>query len=217
MKKIKRLSLLTTAMALMLVAVAAAPAGAGRGVNHTRSDVVWFADQETPVGTSAMLRTNRGVLATFRTTSLMPREALTLWWVVFNDPTGCSDECGEDDIFVDGDPANGLNAAGIEAADIVAGFATGRVANRHGRAMMIDWLRENGPVHEVIFGEAPVLKDSRKAEIHLVARSHGPAVPRLIGEQTGSYAGGCDVFLNPPAMPTQIGECADIQFAVHLP
>ncbi len=217
MQRIKTTSLIAAAMTVMLITVAAAPAGATRGLNHSKSDVVWFADQETPVGSSHLIRTDRGVLGTFRTSGLMPRETLTLWWVVFNNPAGCSVPCGEDDIFVKGDPAQGLNEAGIDAADIVAGYAAGTVANRHGRAMMVARLRERGSVREVIFGEAPVLKDSRAAEIHLVARSHGPAVPGLIQEQIGSYAGGCAVFLNPPAIPAEVGECADIQFAVHLP
>ena len=62
-----------------------------------------------------------------------------------------------------------------------------------------------------------MVKDSHGAEVHLVARSRGPAVPGLVSAQIGSYASGCDVFLNPPAVPTAVGECADNQFAVHLP
>jgi hypothetical protein len=217
MQRINNTRVLAVAMAVMLVAIAATPASATRGPTHSESNVVWFADQETSVGSSHLIRTDRGVLGTFRTSGLMPQEALTLWWVVFNNPAGCSAPCGEDDIFLNGDPAQGLNEAGIAAADIVAGYAAGTVANRHGRAMMVAQLRESAPVREVIFGQAPVLKDSYGAEVHLVARSHGPAVPGLIEEQIGSYAGGCDVFLNPPAIPTEVGECADIQFAIHLP
>lgn len=209
--------ILLAALALLATLTVAPPAEARAAVTRSTSDVAWFADPETRVGGSHLIRTPWGVLATFRTSGLMPREALTLWWVVFNNPAGCSDPCGEDDIFVDGNPANGLNAAGIEAADIVAGYATGKVANRKGAAFMVAFVAEGGPVSEIIFGEGPLLKDSDGAEIHLVARSHGPAVRGLIAEQTGSYAGGCDVFLLPPAIPTEAGECADIQFTIHLP
>jgi len=140
-----------------------------------------------------------------------------MWWVVFNDPHGCSDACGEDDIFIDGDPANGLNLDGVAAADIVVGYAGGTVATQRGTATMTSHLFVGAPVVEVLFGTLPILKSSTAAEIHLVARSHGPAVPGTVAEQIGSYAGGCEVFLLPPAIPTEIGECADIQFAVHQP
>lgn len=140
-----------------------------------------------------------------------------MWWVVFNNPDGCSDPCGENDIFLNGDPAQGLNAAGIEAADIVAGYADGVLARKNGRAFMSAWLGEDRRVREIIFGQGPVLKDSLGAEVHLVARSHGPAIAGQIKAQTGSYAGGCEVFLNPPEVPQAEGECSDVHFAIHLP
>jgi len=199
--------------AIMMTAI---PSGASDSARQT-SDIVWFGDHSTSAGTSRLVRTPRGVVGTFHTSGLMPREALTMWWVVFNDPHGCSDACGEDDIFIDGDPANGLNLDGVAAADIVVGYAGGTVATQRGTATMTSHLFVGAPVVEVLFGTLPILKSSTAAEIHLVARSHGPAVPGTVAEQIGSYAGGCEVFLLPPAIPTEIGECADIQFAVHQP
>lgn len=93
----------------------------------------------------------------------MPREALTLWWVVFNDPQGCSDACGEDDIFVDGDPTKGINPDGLAAADIVVGYATGTVANRNGRATMTARLGTGAEVSEVLFGERRFSSRARMA------------------------------------------------------
>ncbi len=152
-----------------------------------------------------------------RTNGVAPKEALTLWWVVFNNPAGCSDPCDADDIFVDGDPAAGLNDAGIEAADIVAAYATGKVSSTSGRVNFTAGLSENEPsgTREIIFGDGATLKDAAGAEVHLVARSHGPAVAAIVDEQTGSFAGGCEVFLNPPSQPSAEGECADVLFAVH--
>lgn len=212
----RRLKIVSTAAALAVVVATATAAGAAPSEPST-SDVVWFADQSTKAGTSQLLRTPAGVHATLQTSGLMPREAVTLWWVVFNDPRRCTLPCNEDDIFIDGDPSQGLNLDGVAAADIVAGYAAGAVADRQGEALMAARLRTGSRVADVLFGETPVLKTTAQAEIHLVVRSHGPAVPGLLAEQIGTYAGGCEVFLNPPAIPATVGECGDIQFAVHPP
>ena len=217
MKKTYWLALGTLLLATMTAAVLLAPAGAATGGSQTRAAVMWFGDPDTAIGSSHLTRTDDGVAATFSATGLAPREALTLWWVVFNDPSGCTEPCGEDDIFVNGDPTQGVNLDGVAAADIVVGYAAGAVANRNGEAAFTARLDEDGSVGEVLFGTEPTLKDAMSAEIHLVARSHGPGVATLIDEQTGSYAGGCVEFLHPPTIPSAVGECADVQFAIHLP
>lgn len=211
MQRTKRWGLL---LAALMMVIAAAPATAATG---SSSAVVAFADQETPVGTSQLIRGEDGVTARFQVAGLLPREALTLWWVVFNDPTGCSNPCNEDDIFVNGDPTQGINFDGVEAADIVVGYAAGTVASRSGKASMAAAVEVNAEVSEVLFGATPLLKSASGAEIHLVARSHGPAIQGVVAEQTGSYAGGCEVYLNPPEAPDAPGECGDTLFAVHLP
>lgn len=217
MRQYRSIGVVLAALTMLMTVVAVAPGQAAKNVSWSTSEVVAFAEADTRIGTSHLVRTRWGAFGTFRTSQLPPREALTLWWVVFNKPAGCTDPCGEDDIFVNGDPAQGLNAAGIEAADIVAGFADGVVGKKNGHAFLSGWLGENEPVSEIIFGAGPLLKDAHRAEIHLVARSHGPAVPGMIQKQTGSYAGGCEVFLHPPELPDAEGECADIHFAIHLP
>ncbi len=211
----------TLTLAIVAIAVVAAAGSAlaagGRSAHLTTSDVMWFGDPSVAVGDSRLVRTDGGVMGTLRSSGLASGEAVTLWWVVFNDPAGCSDACGEDDIFTDGDPALGLNEEGIAAADIVVGFADGAVATADGAFVLSGSVDESGPVRDVVFGAEPLLKDAAGAEIHLVVRSHGPAVPELIRDQLGSYAGGCEIFLHPPEIPDAAGECADIQFAVHLP
>ena len=207
----------TTVLALVL-AVVAIPALAQNGVEKTTSGVYWFAEPDRSVGHSHLWRTDDGVRMLFKTSELAPREALTIWWVVFNEPDKCTAPgCGEDDIFNDGDPELGLNNAQIVAADIVAGYATGDLASNGGQANFHATLGEGEIGPEVIFGVGALLKDAEEAEVHLVARSHGPAIPGLQDLQVGSFAGGCADFLNPPEIPDAEGECADIQFAVHLP
>lgn len=212
----KRWAFLATLV--LVVAVVAIPALARSGVEKSTSDVYWFADPGRSVGHSHLWRSDDGVRMIFKTSELAPREAITIWWVIFNEPENCSAPgCGEDDIFVGGDPSQGLNLGQIDAADILAGYATGEVASSGGQAKLHATLGVDEGGIEVIFGDGTLLKDAHAAEIHLVARSHGPAIDGLEDEQTGSYAGGCQTFLNPPEIPDAEGECADIQFAVHLP
>ena len=202
-------------VALLAGGLAAVPAAAaGGGATATSSDVYFFADPATSVGRSHLVRTDAGVAMTFNTSGLMAAEALTVWYVVFNDPGECTGACGEDDLF---DPDGTLNEAQIAAADIVVGYATGDVSNASGRVAFRSRLGVGEAVDEIIIGNGPVLKDARAAEVHLVARSHGPAVPGLIDDQIGSFAGGCEVFLDPPEFADEVGECVDLQLAVHLP
>jgi hypothetical protein len=192
-------------------------AGTRPPAEPNRVDVLAFADPATPIGWSTLQRGDDGVLGTFVSEEFPAGHAVTLWWIVFNEPDDCSAPgCGEDDIFAGGDPATGLDAEAIAAADVVAGFAAGSVATPDGYLAMsagID-VDELGP--ETIFGEGAVLK-ALDAEIHLVARSHGPAVEGVVDVQTTSYAGGCETLLLPGDTPDDEGECAEIQFAVHQP
>ncbi len=201
-----------------MVAIAGSPAGAATDAAASRSDVYFFADPETSVGWSTLQRTADGLLATFAANEIQPSYAVTLWWIVFNDPENCSAPgCSEDDIFAGGDPTADLNAEGIAAADIVAGYAAGTVASPDGYVLLSAGLDADEIGPEVIFGEGALLKDVAGAEIHLVVRSHGPAIEGLVDVQTTSYGGGCETMLNPPEVPDAEGECAELQFAMHLP
>ena len=140
--------------------------------------------------------------------------------MVSNQPANCSPPgCGADDVFIDGDPAQGLNDDGIDAAGVVAGYAAGTVVSADGTMFAVARLDAGTPGVDVIAGDPdePMLLDAAGAEIHLVARSHGPAVAGLEAIQTTSYTGGCDTMLHPPATPAIPGECADIAFTIHQP
>jgi len=190
------------------------------GPGLSLATVFSFADPQAPVGESTLVRLDTALLATFWVGSLPPAEAVTLWWVTFNQPENCSAPgCGTDDIFVDGDPSQGRNDAQIAAAGIAAGYAAGTIAADDGSALLVARLEAGHPGVDVIVGDSDeeVLADARTAEIHLVARSHGPTVAGLEVIQTTTYLGGCTTLLDPPAQPAAPGECADIAFAVHQP
>lgn len=139
---------------------------------------------------SAILqRSPNGVEFTLETT--LPEGTYTTWWVVFNNPELCEDGCGLDD---------------LENPDVNASvfWATGEVVDNGETGVFSASLLENHLPEgsdQVLFGDG--LIDSFEAEIHLVVRSHGPAIPGLEEEQISTFNGGC-----PP------NECIDVQFSV---
>ena len=212
-------TILGGAAAVVAAAVTAGLAGAtGAEYTDSSSPVQAFADPDTPLGDSTVRRTADGVLATFQAGGVEPGQAITLWWVVFNQPENCSAPgCGPDDIFVGGDPAAELDADAIANADIVASYAAGTVSSTDGTVSMASRLTAGEPGAGVIFGDGAVLEDAAAAEIHLVTRSHGPAVTGRVVDQTTSFEGGCESMLNPPESADAEGECVDIQYSVHQP
>jgi hypothetical protein len=167
---------------------------------------------ESVQGVTTLVRTDTGVSATIDDFQLEPGHAYSVWWVIFNDPEYCSGGvCGEDDIFdEDG------NVVLTEAADISALNATGGVADGAGRAFFEASLPkgDTGP-YQVLFGDG--LVDPMGAEVHLVVRSHGPALTgdALEGQLT-TFGGSCTEATGGPAGADGF-VCFDDQFAVHQP
>ena len=177
-----------------------------------------FADPETPLGESTLRRTDDGLLITFDSTGWAPGHAVTLWWVVFNQPANCSPPgCDLDDVYIGGDPAAGLDTVAIANVDVVAAYATGTIVDTDGTVTMASRLAVGDPGADVIFGDGPLLDDdaAAAAEVHLVARSHGPTIEGQTFDQLTSHAGGCTNLLNPPAQAETEGDCVDTHFAIH--
>jgi hypothetical protein len=216
-KTTKRLARAVAAAGCVAIIGAATGSVSTVSAADSMSNVQAFANPEKVLGESTLRRTDDGVLATFQSTAFTPGHAVTLWWVVFNQPENCSKPCGEDDIFVGGDPTAGPDAEAIAKADIVAAYAAGTVAGDDGSVTMASRLTAGQPGADVIMGEGALLKDAARAEIHLVARTHGPEIAGQVVEQTTSYGGGCTTLLNPPDQADAEGECVDLQFAVHQP
>ncbi|HSI94356.1 MAG TPA: hypothetical protein VK925_12710 [Jiangellaceae bacterium] len=161
-------------------------------------------------------RTDDAVVSKVRT-RVEPGHAVTLWYVIFNNPDAClGGACGEDDIF----SAPGVfNFEQIEAARIsVVWGKAGDVANPAGRAKLDGGLAVGevptsagitvviGKPNDgaLVPGVATGLEHTA-AEVHLVIQDHGPAQddPDLLELQLTGFQGGC----NP--------NCVDIQFSVH--
>lgn len=181
------------------------------------SPILWFADQ-SEAGEATLIRSEYGIYAHVETTGLQAGDAVTLWWVIFNEPQNCSDGvCGENDIFnfdeneelvLNEDASMPLNFEGLASAQIAIARADGHVIDVDGDAVFQGFLPAGGFATEDLMGLG--LVDALKAEVHLVVRTHGQAIPGQVDEMINTFNGGCsDAFPNEP--------CEDIQFAVFPP
>lgn len=202
----------TRGLALVIAAVGLTMAGAqvagAGGAIHQDTTVFQFDDGST-VGEASLARNAHGVTMNISTAvsgelddfgiplgvDWEVGDATTVWFVVFNDPDGCIDGCGEDDVldvfFGDNRAAVGLHRAAGHVADDSTFDAGGRLAEDN--------------LDEVVFGLP--LMDATTAEIHLVVRSHGSGLTGTeLVSALHSVDGGCATNI-----------CGDSQAAVFLP
>lgn len=202
-------------LALVLCSVgtpSAGEAGTQKEAVHRFSDMSAVAG-----GQASLMRMDNGIYLNVETVELTPGDAVTAWFVIFNEPGQCSGgECGEDDIVnfnadgslvVNADGSAPMNMAGIEAAAISVLRADGRIVDTNGAANFRGHLPV-GDTSEAVFG--PGLLDPHRAEIHTVIRTHQQAVPGKTNEMLNSMNGGCS-----PDWPNE--PCEDLQFAVFKP
>lgn len=197
----------------MLTALAVGVPPAGAAAAHSTGPVLSLADFSV-VGSSTLVRTDRGVSATIDTSALAAGDVVTLWWVVFNDPQGC--EAGLPGVSLCGP---GDHLAGRGQVSLL--HAAGRVVGGEGRAGYGAHLRAGDTARAL---EGPGLLDPRGAEVILVLKTHGPKVPGLVSEQLRTFAAGChDQSDVPPGTPPQLvgtpgpNDCGEIQVSVHSP
>ncbi|MBT8273276.1 MAG: hypothetical protein KJO77_05690 [Bacteroidia bacterium] len=168
----------------------------------------------TTPGTSTLHRNAHGITVNYKTSGLIPGNAYTLWWVIWNNPGNCEVPyaCNEPDF------ANPVEV-GVEVL-----YAAGHVVGANGKGNFSARLNagdNSGSIND-LFGlpaAGGLLQgNTMEAEVHAVLRNHGPAVPGLVNEQINSYLGGCEIFLPLFAEDADdIGECNDIEFAIHPP
>ncbi|HXG66666.1 MAG TPA: hypothetical protein VNO70_16315 [Blastocatellia bacterium] len=188
--------------AAMLAALAFAPSAQGQNGNGNPKPkisfqpILAFSDQSAlPGGGSILARAKDGVYMSYHSFGLPAGTVATAWWVFFNEPKRCATSpCGLPDLFTNPDAQPSLV------------YATGRMVGADGTADF-GAFRAVGDTTGAQFG--PGLLDPRKAEIHLVIRTHGPALddPALLSQQLSSFNGGC---------PTP-NTCANLQVSIHQP
>ncbi|MFQ5615955.1 MAG: hypothetical protein ACE5GO_05790 [Anaerolineales bacterium] len=92
---------------------------------------------------------------------------------------------------------------------------TGKVVKSERKAKFSARLRE-GDASNSLFSGGRGLLDALKAEIHLVVRSHGPAIPGQTEDQITTFGGGCNEATG--GGDGAVGfACEDLQFGIHLP
>ena len=181
---------------------------------HCEADLLTgIPDNPVVTGTTKITRNENAVSMTLKAEGLVPGHAYTAWWVVWNYPEYCDGPCDDPDI-VNPD---------VQAEVI---YATGHVAGSSGKGNFGASLDENdatGSINEEFFGLPSYggLHDAMHADIFVVLRSHGPAIPGQVNEQISTYAGGCNPddpnyngghgfipFFN--TVPEQEGECSSL-------
>jgi hypothetical protein len=215
--------LLALAIVAVFLAVRAEPAHAQPGA-RSEAPVFWIWDATSVTGESRLIRTPSGLSAVFHTSSLQPGHAMTLWFIVFNNPSACtSTPCSFADTF---NPDTGF--------DFLAGggHVTGNGARTTvgGHLPVFDNTGSGNLEYNALFGTdfpAPGLTSPFGAEVHLAIHSHGPAqTGQTLVEQISSFFGGCALpFLGDEAgfatgfddVPLNDAECSTIQYSVHLP
>jgi hypothetical protein len=214
MNKYKILSLTALVMMLFSMVFAAAGPAAAADKQITRADVFAFdpfpaVGQQVPEAWAKLTTDENGAGLLMQTSNLIPGDAVTIWWIIFNYPEECA-------AF----PGGSCGLADLEnpavAPEIL--YATGAVINNNGKAHFAAQLGAGHTAREW-FGNG--LINPEGAEIHVISHSHGQAIPGLVDNMISTYRGGCmdDDFIAPghPAYEDGIpgpNQCVDLQFAV---
>ena len=175
MRRTLKFALVMLAAAGMFAGAAAIYGNVTTGVSAATSDtspVFGFQDHGGVMvmngknrGTSDLVRTVDGVSMNIDTTDL-PIGAYSVWWVIFNDPSMCSDgECGENDV---------LPPPGTKGAMVSPVWATGGIVgpDRMGHFSASLGVGPDAIPGQVLWGDG--LTDPMGAEIHMILRYHGP-------------------------------------------
>ena len=144
-------------------------------------------------------------------TTGLPPGAYTNWWAIFNNPESCQGD-------------EGCDLPDLLEPDVNASvfWADGKVVRKNGVGYFRSSIREG----QVPKGEGKLvlgpggLVDSKKAEIHIVVKYHGPASkdPEVLREQTGSLLGSCFEGANAIDFGDPFGvQCFDPQAVIHKP
>ncbi len=223
-------------VAVVLIAIVAILLGiyansALAGSNKSTSDVYWTWNMSDPVGTSDLVRNKNGISAEYSTYGLPGGQAMTLWFIVFNNPEDCEAgafECGLADMGADR-LAQGdfLLASGhVIDADGTATFGGSLKVDDIGGSGLAEFPDEcipdlgdcGGPIGLVNVDGALVV---------LALHSHGPKLTgQELKSQTSSFLGGCVDFIgtglngfaaSEDELPVNIGECSTFQISPHPP
>ena len=181
------------------VSSSSSPLTAQSAADRDTKPVFWIGGSIIPGSSSSLIRNDGGVTAALHTSGLTAGNAYTMWFIVFNNRSACLGPAPPQA------PGAKCGFADLSRVDVNSSimYAAGHVVG-DGDADNLAGSRGVGDTDGVIAG--PGLLNPRGAEIHVVVRNHGGAIPDLIKEQISSFNGGC-----PP------NSCANVQASVHPP
>lgn len=164
-------------------------------------------------GTSVLRRTKNGLTVNYKSDNLIPRHTYTMWWVIFNNPEACATQpCTMDDF---------MNAEEVQPVLL---YGAGHLVGQSGKGNFSSHIKvgdDSGSINELLgLPEVEGLLEGKAftAEVHMILRSHGPAIPGQINEQISAFPGGCEVEFEPfTEIPDEKGECGDVEMSIHLP
>jgi hypothetical protein len=165
---------------------------------HCSTDV-YDATTLDVTGAATLIRNDNKISMTFHAENLTPGNAYTVWWVIWNKPENCAIPfaCDLDDLLI------------TQLVEVDVPFAAGLVVGTDGVGSFAASRMEGDTTGSTnhLFNAPPfALEDARTAEIHLLLRDHGPAIPGQVQEQISTFLGGCDVYA-----------CYEPMFAIFSP
>lgn len=160
----------------------------------TTRPLMLMSDGSAVRGGTILVRNREDVFATIHTSGLTPGTVTTAWMGIFNNPGNCATR-----------PCSG--------ADFANPAVAGSRVNLGGQIIGLDGSATYGAFLKIgdttAAFDGPGLLYPRRAEIHLVTRTHGQAITdnsEVLKLQLSTLNGGC-----PP------NTCANIQASVHQP
>jgi chitodextrinase len=198
-------------LAACIVALALAASAGADGASQSTSPIFPFVNPNVTLdGYSTLVRNDSGVSATAHLDGLNAGGAYTMWWLFFNNPAACTHP-----VFTSG----GVKVSDCGPADLATPaaapsfqYADGHVVGGSGQATFAGHFSV-GDTPQCALPTLPCagLADARNAEVHLVIRSLGDAVPDLISDQIHSFLTGCH------AGEPNAGQCGNIRVSIHMP
>lgn len=199
---------LATLALLAVIAVSSQTAAASSAVKLSTNDVLLISDgSAVPGAWSKLVRTDSSATMALRTSELPARNAITVWWVIFNSPENCVQSEGP---FRCG--ASDLENPAVQPSVL---YAAGSVSNSEGKGSFGSHLSA-GDTRGCVTGLpcSGGLTNPMGADIHLIVRTHGPIIPAMLREQISTFGGGCN---NVPPGTDEPGPntCQDLQMSIH--
>ena len=176
-------------------------------VESTSDSVEFDMENVKMAGSARLIRTQDSISVSGEMAMVEEGQAYTMWWVIFNSPencTGANSPTPETGAFCGmGD----FDASQLEPAGTAWGLCDGFVGSEGGTFSCTRSISDGDTDFEL-----SGITDPMNAEIHMILRTHGPALQgAMLDAQLTSYMGGCEEG-DPFA-----ADCEELSYVPFLP